>query len=478
MKKENLLQLADALGIPAWISQSGMVLDCSAAAQSLTRVPEARLDAAIAQASSVAASDPLVQEFVARAEAGERATLDLRDPTSAIGSRLCALPSDDGATCVLLVHHVPNEIRESASAIGRASAEINHEVSNALGAILGWAQLGRARNDVPHLAHEAFAHIEESARTARDAAQRMLGHEPASEQPLSTNLSSLLERATQRLKPEAEHKQVTIDSQIQEDLHVLATPDALWTIVWNLAKNALEALESGGVLTLEAHGIDDVIELLVSDDGVGMDAETQKRIFEPYFTTKAEGTGLGLPIVKQTIEALGGTLAVSSHGGRGTVFTVRLPRSERLPRIAQPPARQTSIISRAPQSTIEGLRILVVDDEPAIRELVATALELRGAQVRTAAGAEELKRVAGVFDVAIVDLTLKDGQGDALVAELQRRGAIRASIIMSGLDRSPFSTEDAEPEIWIRKPFELDELIGHVAEIAGRLTEPIARRAP
>jgi DNA-binding response OmpR family regulator len=104
-------------------------------------------------------------------------------------------------------------------------------------------------------------------------------------------------------------------------------------------------------------------------------------------------------------------------------------------------------------------RVLVVDDDDALREMVATALSLRGARVTTARSSEQARAVEGVFDVALIDMNLNDGRGDELLAQLRKRGTVNAAMLVTGTVQKPRLVLGGEPDDWVRKPFEISQLV-------------------
>jgi CheY-like chemotaxis protein len=213
----------------------------------------------------------------------------------------------------------------------------------------------------------------------------------------------------------------------------------------------------------------DKVVLGVEDNGPGMSEEEQGRAFEPYFTTKASGTGLGLPTVRQACEELGGKVELRSRKGLGTRFSVVLPRmAERS--AAQPESREAQRNHTKRSSgvfyaePIEG-RILVVDDDEGLREMIATALGMRGAQVVAVETPEAALQQQGPFLMAVVDLLLPGMRGDALVAALRARGMATRALIVTGTELPEDVADAGRPDAVLRKPFELEDLFERLAEI-------------
>jgi CheY-like chemotaxis protein/two-component sensor histidine kinase len=333
------------------------------------------------------------------------------------------------------------------------AASVSHELANALGAIAGWARLAKQGRRV----QEALDLIEGSAEAAWSAARRILGDAGAvarNRQQESVDLSAFVDEAARLLAPKAIGRGVQVRVAAEPGLRVRGDRGSAWTIVWNLAANAVEALGHGGTVELRLYREGENATLQVRDDGPGMDAEQQARAFEPYFTTKATGTGLGLALVKQAVTESGGQISLTSELDQGTCFTVVLPLA------ARPAQKRSSGVFYA--EPIEG-RVLVVDDDLGVRELIATALGMRGAEVVAVRRGDEALAQSGPFTVAIVDLLLPDLRGDALLARLRERGLVKLGMLVSGTELPANLAAGGEPNVVLRKPFELEDLFAGLA---------------
>jgi len=178
--------------------------------------------------------------------------------------------------------------------------------------------------------------------------------------------------------------------------------------------------------------------------GAGMDATTAERLFEPFYTTKAvgQGTGLGLSTVYGIIAQSGGTIQVRSSPGQGTTFTIRLPASQ------QPlePA------AASPQPTPAGHeRLLIVDDEHAICQVLAEMLRLEGYNVTTAGSAAEARTLAGPWDALVTDVVMPDTDGVTLAHQINAPH----TLFISGYDAEGLINDEAH---FLQKPFDKDQL--------------------
>ncbi len=230
-------------------------------------------------------------------------------------------------------------------------------------------------------------------------------------------------------------------------------------IVTNLLLNARDACNGKGTVRLRcwsAPGGGGAM-LEVSDDGAGMNDEVQQRMYEPFFTTKgvARGTGLGLSTVQALVEQLQGEIAVESALGHGTTFRIYLPYVDETSK-----PRRTARPALGAQRT--GLRVLVVDDEPSVRDAVRRILEYRGYLVTTASGgAEALEALAAghQFDVVLSDVMMPDMNGRQLADALVARWPALPVIFMSGFEDLGAATEASNV---LAKPFSADALVKHV----------------
>lgn len=400
-----------------------------------------------------------LQAALQAARAGEPRELTLSE-----GLRALITPGKPGRACVVLAPEGALDgfaLQRRALATDRA-ARVSHELANALGAIAGWARL--AREGAP--TDEALDLIGKSAEDAWTAARVVLGEvSGASERaaaPHVLDISGFVAEAARLLWPKALNRQVSIRTAIQPGLHVAADRSSAWAIVWNLAGNAIEALPPGGSVTLQLTEANDRVRLSVADNGPGMSAEIRARIFEPYFTTKHSGTGLGLSLVRQAVKALSGQIELESEPQRGTRFVIDLPRVRAA---AVHPyrysKRESGVYTADP---LEG-RMLVVDDDPSLREMIGTALQMRGAEVELAGNLHEALQLRGPFQVVVVDYLLGEQRGDAALAGLRAAGLAQAGLLVTGTDVPRKLAVGGEPDAVLRKPFELDELFERVGQL-------------
>jgi len=244
---------------------------------------------------------------------------------------------------------------------------------------------------------------------------------------------------------------ITIETHIrtEEDV-VVADATEMHQVIMNLGTNAGHAMKSkGGRLEFELETVDldsgsaeglsipagAYVHLVVRDTGRGISPEILERIFEPFFTTKApgRGTGLGLTLVQKIVIRSGGYIKVESQEGRGTTFNLYFPKSRELP--ASTPTGKNQIVKGHHE------RILVVDDEIPILDMMQQHLRKMGYRVTTRADSQEAMKTFRAnpehFDLVITDHTMPDLQGDELAKQM---GALRPNlpiILMTGLNQPP-----------------------------------------
>jgi len=212
----------------------------------------------------------------------------------------------------------------------------------------------------------------------------------------------------------------------------LADASQLREILTNLVFNACDALPKGGVIELISRDAEEQVEIVVKDNGCGMSEEVLKRCLEPLFTTKGDlGTGMGLAIAAGLVESFGGSLRVESQEGNGTSVIVSLRRANAEIRREVPAGTKKA---ETPPSAQHGLKILVVDDERVITDLLAQVLALSGHEVKAFYDPlEALKAVAEEsFDVVISDRSMPGLKGDSLASEVRRLHPQCRFIMMTG----------------------------------------------
>jgi len=402
-----------------------------------------------------------LEDLVAQARAGRQAAFDPRP-----GVQVLAIPTGADGVALLITSQespVAESVRAKAAAADLA-AGVSHEVANALSAIVGWAQVARERPDKAP-PEEALSLIEKSAQVARDATQdllRMVRH--TNHERSRTNLTVVIRDVVRLLRPEAQQKRVNVHAEAEDACWVEAKRSQLFSIVWNLAHNAVQMVPSGGEVSVHARHRGKLVDLEVRDNGPGMSDFQKQRAFEPYYTTRSEGTGLGLAIVRGTVESLGGRIRLDTSPGRGAKFRIQLPQAD-VKRESELVPRQTRISRVMKPEEAERVHVLVVEDDEGVRGLIATTLHLGGVtSTCVSSGAKALAREE-IFSAALIDLTLPDARGDILLGQLRDKGLVSSAAIMSGAPPPADIDPNGQPDRWLRKPFDPSDLMRCVREL-------------
>ena len=377
---------------------------------------------------------------------------------------------------------------QKLESLGLLAGGVAHDFNNLLTAIGGYAEMAAEDTPKEHPAQESLGRIQRAVERAALLARQMLDYagrgRPARRlvdfNRLVGDLGDLLRVSVS--------KKVHLDLQLAPDLPPLeADPAQAQQVLMNLVTNASEAIgdqEGRIILRTRACHLDearlaedfpgqslqpgDFLALEVEDTGCGMDGETLARIFDPFFTTKFTGRGLGLSGVLGIIRSHRGGLRVQSEPGRGTRFEVLLPMAAPAgrPRSAEMPAM--------PDADLPALRgrVLVVDDEAEVRNLVARTLRKAGAEVVEASdGAEALARLqeaSDPFGLVVTDLTMPGLGGLELAKAMEDMGCPSKILLMSGYsETSPGRAGNDPAHAFLAKPFTINALLRKVAKILG-----------
>jgi signal transduction histidine kinase len=326
---------------------------------------------------------------------------------------------------------------EKMRALGELAGSMAHEFNNALCGALGFLELTLSNPDLDAISR---GYLTSARGCAWDAAQTVRGVQafarPRTPEgaPEVFDLNEVVRQTMEvaRLKCDAIIKDsglpLNLAVQSAGTIPVQGNAGELRQVVTNLVFNALDAMPRGGTLSVRSWRNADQAYLSVQDTGAGMAPAVLQRLFEPFFSTKGErGNGLGLSVVYGIVCRHGGEVAVDSEVGRGTKFTVQLPLS----------AAPTGAAAAAPgpAKPPAGLRILVVEDETAVRHYLETVLEHMGHQVRAAANARAGLDAfdAGSFDVVLTDLSLQDdSSGEEVAREIAQRAPGMPVIVLTG----------------------------------------------
>ena len=360
-------------------------------------------------------------------------------------------------------------------ALGRLAGGVAHDFNNLLAVVAGHSErlASRLPGGADRESAEAIAAAAERGSTL--VRQLLAFSRPQAADRRLVDLNSLVGEFVPMLR-HVIGEDVVLELALQgHPLPVEVDPARIDQVLMNLVVNARDAMPDGGRLTIttgvdvEESAADGLVRnravVMVSDTGPGMDAETQERIFEPFFTTKEpeKGSGLGLATASGIVRQSGGSITVSSTAARGTTFRIHLP----LATTKLQAVKEAIAESAAPIGGSE--TVLVVEDEPALRELEKLMLEDAGYDVLAAENAAEALELARrhAVDLVVVDIVMPGMSGPRFVDELRARGREVPAIFVSGygtdeLSNRGVATSDSQV---IQKPFHADVLLSNVRKV-------------
>lgn len=361
---------------------------------------------------------------------------------------------------------------EKMEAVGRLAGGIAHDFNNLLTVISGYSGLVRAKLAPGERAHVHIQEVEKAAQRAAQMVRQLLAfsrRQILTPVPLDLNaLIADMENMLRRLIGEQVQLCMSYDSRLGA---VRADQGQMQQIVMNLVVNARDAMPDGGVLTIETVHCEDPAGmgealLRVRDTGTGMDAQTRSHLFEPYYTTKdiGKGTGLGLSTVYGIVEQSGGRITVDTAPSKGTLFEIWLPCC------GPPPAPAPAAVETpASASPAHGARILIVEDQAGVRDLMRDVLSSAGYEVYEAgSGSSALAHCeedGEAIDLLITDLVMPGMDGRTLAAALSSRFPALRVLFISGQTEG---LEESSGMRFLRKPFPGEALLAAAEELLRR----------
>jgi signal transduction histidine kinase/ActR/RegA family two-component response regulator len=366
-------------------------------------------------------------------------------------------------------------------------ATLSHELRTPLNAILGWIQVLRhagARDDQDY--RSALETIERNARLQRALIDDLLDMSRITAGKLHLDVQTLhpvafVEAAIESVQPAARARGVRLVRIVDPSAGPISgDPGRLQQVVWNLLSNAIKFTPKDGTVTVSLERKDPHVEIRVEDTGIGIAADLLPHLFERFrqgdasTTRKFGGLGLGLSIVKRLVEMHGGSVAARSDGeGHGTTIAVLLPLAVVNQAAGDAPRPHAAL--RADE--LQGLRVLVVDDQADARTLIRRVLTDCGAVVATASTTDEA--VAAVEadhpDLLVSDIGMPDSDGFELMRRVRALGPARGgdlpAIALTAFARSEDRTRALRAGflVHVSKPVDPSELVATVASVAGRV---------
>ncbi len=398
--------------------------------------------------------------------------------TGPLGVRVQRITADPASDVVLYFddHTEQSQLQqqliqsEKMSAIGQLIAGVAHDLNNPLASVVGFADYLAETNTLPEQYREPLRVIQQEASRAAGIVKNLLTFARKHEgRRRPTALLRLLEATTELLRSELSSNKIELLVEVDAKLPELyIEPNQIQQAIVNLVTNAAQAIiETGrpGRILVRAQRLATSVAIDVCDNGPGIPESERAHIFEPFYTTKAEGlgTGLGLSISQGLVMEHGGHILLMGSGPQGTVFRVELPDSS-LPDIEAPTPEH--------RATAEGMRILIVDDEPHILHYMQATLEAWGHKVAVARdGSRALQLVADEeFDVIITDLRMPEVSGREFYEILhQRHPDLAQRVVFSTGDTVRGDTLDfleQQGRPCLSKPFSLTELRNVLAQLA------------
>ena len=372
-------------------------------------------------------------------------------------------------------------------------ATISHELRNPLNAILGWAHMMRVGNLTPANAERAVETIYRNAKSQAQLVADLLDVSRIISGKLRLDVRTIdfipiVNAAIDSVRPAVDAKGIRLHTILDPAAGpIYGDADRLQQIVWNLLTNAVKFTPTGGRIQVKVQRLDSHIEIVVSDSGVGISEEFLPYVFDRFrqadasYTRVHGGLGLGLSIVRQLVGLHGGTVSVHSEGeGKGATFTITLPlvglisNEGEADSVQQPP--NDEILSFDGLPSLEGVKVLVVDDEADTRELIREVLKGCGSEVITSCSATEALEALEQHkpDILITDLGMPGEDGYSLIEKIRSLPPDRGGDIPAAALTAYARAEDRMRvlrsgfQFHLPKPVDSAELVTVVASLAGR----------
>ena len=421
----------------------------------------------------------LALQAFADAMTGEPQRAQVRYPDWTGETRTCSLtltPLTEGgsiAGSICIVRDVTDDLRiteqlmqqEKLAAVGELVSGVAHELNNPLASVMAFAQLLLTEHQNPQTSREALEAIHHEAKRAAKIVANLLTfarqHQP---ERATTDLNRVVEDTLELRRYSLRGAQVHIVVRLDPEMpQTMADAFQLQQVVLNLLANAEHALTSWTgerTITVVTQQEDELLSISVSDTGPGISPDHLSRVFNPFFTTKpvGQGTGLGLSISDGIVREHGGRIRVDSQPGKGATFVVELPRT--MPPTV--PGASAGADSAKETISVQPQRLLVIDDEPGLRQALTMYFQARGHVVDSAENAAEGMQLAsrGDYDALLLDLRLPDADGDDVLRDLEHVGRVPRRVVFATGDPESAAARAVSSAGYpvIGKPFALNSV--------------------
>lgn len=377
-------------------------------------------------------------------------------------------------------------VKKKNESLGLLAGSVSHDFNNILSTMIGQTELALHELDESHPAAENLRTISRCLDASAGLVGQLLNYAKGSFSPemRDLDLKLIVEEVIQLLPLEKAAREFDLDFP-DEPLPIRADHAQISQMLMNLILNAVEAMQGReGTVRIQGkrhrltrdeqdqfvvspgQGMLDCVLLEVCDQGVGMDEEVATKVFDPYFTTKDDGKGLGMAMVVGTARRHNAAISLETQENQGTCFRIAFPLNARRERR---PVTETQEL-RDKASLAARRKVLVVDDEPILRTTVEALLKLHNFEVTLAEGMETARQAlgqSGPFDCALVDITMPEANGWQVKSELETLQPDLICVMMSGYSISP--TDAGFPEMEgtpiLNKPFRARELVAALREV-------------
>ncbi|HEY9851745.1 MAG TPA: response regulator [Leptolyngbyaceae cyanobacterium] len=371
-------------------------------------------------------------------------------------------------------------------------ATLSHELRSPLNAMLGWAQLLNSRRFDEQTFTKAIDIIERTARVQAQLVDDLLDVSRIIQGKLLLNvrpveLATIIGAVLDTIRPAAQAKGIELQSFLDPVTGlVVGDSDRLQQVIWNLISNAIKFTPNGGQVEVRLEKVNSQVQITVKDTGKGISADFVPYVFERFrqadssMTRAYNGLGLGLAIVRHLVELHGGTVRAESEGeDLGATFIVSFPIMSVRKQENEWEQLSQEIDNSENSPSLDGLRVLLVDDDPDTRFFLCTALTQWGAKAIEASSVEEAMKALEQWkpDVLISDIGMPEEDGYSLIRKVRSLSAEQGGLIPAAALTAYARTEDRTRsllegfQIHVPKPVEPNELVAVVATLAGRVSK-------